>query len=206
MSRSFKSTDEANNALKSTQRNWLSRIENAYGENYYDALTTAQKSELDTFRTAMKNLSSISTKSSFHDDGVFPTVPSWFDYGELEDRQGVSRATAGPTGPAGSTGPTGNTGPTGPAGATGPPGSSVTGPAGPTGPTGSSGAQGSTGPTGPTGATGPSGGGGGGGFPVEVDDRAATIVNWVADARGQTITITYSNGLVQRITGVLMVP
>lgn len=199
MSRNFKDTAQATKALESTQKEWMKRIQNAYGENYYDSLSDSEKAELDTFRTAMKNLSSISSKGSFHDDGVFPTIPTWFDYGNLEDSQGVSKATAGPTG---ATGPTGGTGPTGPTGATG-----SAGPPGPSGSDGSDGSAGPPGPTGPTGAagpTGPSGSGGGGGFPVNLDGKVdTTIVNWEADTRNGTITITYANGMTAQITGVI---
>ena len=196
MARSFKNEDEAEKALKQTQREWLKRIQNAYGENYYDTLSESEKAELDTFRTAMKNLSSISTKSTFHDDGVFPSIPSWFDYGELEEEQGVSKATAGPTGPTGPTGATGATGPTGPPGNDG-----AAGPPGATGATGPTGAQGATGPTGPTG---PSGSGGGGGFNVDIDGKVdTTITAWVVDTRNGTITITYGNGMTSQITGVI---
>lgn len=202
MTRNFRDTATATRALKETQKNWLMRIENAYGENYYDALSDSEKAELDTFRTAMKNLSSISTKGSYHDDGVFPTIPSWFDYGDLAESQGVSRATAGPTG---ATGPTGSTGPTGATGSAGPPGPSGSngsdgsaGPPGPTGPTGSAGPPGATGPTGP------SGGGGGGGIDVQFDGReSTTMTQWVIDSRGGTIQIHFANGAVGTITGVL---
>lgn len=204
MTRNFRDTATATRALKETQKNWLMRIQNAYGENYYDSLSDSEKAELDTFRTAMKNLSSISTKGSFHDDGVFPTVPSWFDYGDLAESQGVSRATAGPTG---ATGPTGNTGPTGATGSAGPPGPSGSngsdgsaGPPGPTGPTGSAGPPGATGPTGPSG----SGGGGGGEIDVQFDGReSTTMTQWVIDSRGGTIQIHFANGAVGTITGVL---
>jgi len=43
MSRSFKNADEAEKALKQTQREWLKRIQNAYGENYYDTLSASEK-------------------------------------------------------------------------------------------------------------------------------------------------------------------
>lgn len=220
MTRNFRDTATATRALKETQKNWLMRIQNAYGENYYDSLSDSEKAELDTFRTAMKNLSSISTKGSFHDDGVFPSVPSWFDYGDLAESQGVSRATSGPTGatgPAGSTGPTGptgGTGPTGPTGNTGPTG--ATGSAGPPGPSGSDGSDGSAGPPGPTGPTGsagppgatgptgPSGGGGGGGIDVQFDGReSTTMTQWVIDSRNGTIQIHFANGAVGTIPGVL---
>ncbi len=223
MTRNFRDTATATRALKETQKNWLMRIQNAYGENYYDALSDSEKAELDTFRTAMKNLSSISTKESYHDDGVFPTIPSWFDYGDLAESQGVSRATAGPTGATGPTGNTGNTGPTGPTGSAGPPGNTggtgprgLTGSAGPPGPSGSDGSDGSAGPPGPTGPTGsagppgatgptgPSGGGGGSAIDVNFDGReSTTMVQWLVDSRGGTIQIHFANGAVGTITGVL---
>ncbi len=201
MTRNFKNADAAEKALKQTQREWLKRIENAYGENYYDALSDSEKTELDTFRTAMKNLSSISTKSSFHDDGVFPSIPSWFDYGELEEAQGVSRAAAGPTGPTGPSGSTGPTGPTGPSGAKG-----NTGETGPTGPSGSNGSAGPPGPTGPTGPTGPSGSGGGASIPLIIDGGKinTTVASIEVHSRNGTMTITGANGNIVTVgvTGI----
>ena len=104
-----------------------------------------------------------------------------------------NRGTQGGIGTQALQGPTGPTGPSGSDGAAGPPGA--------TGATGPTGAQGATGPTGPTG---PSGSGGGGGFSVDIDGRAdTTITAWVVDTRNGTITITYGNGMISQITGVI---
>ena len=195
MARNFKDTATATRALKSTQKEWLRRIRNAYGEEYYDQLNATQKSELDAFKTAMKGLDSIADPRTYHDDGTFPTVPDWFDYGDLDTMQGSSRAASGPTGPTGPTGARGPTGPTGPTGSAGPPGpSGARGATGPTGPTGPSGSQG---PAGPPGPTGPSGGGGGGGSSIlfELDGRAdeLTLVGGVVSTRDGNLKLTFTD-------------
>lgn len=209
MARNFKDTATATRALKSTQKEWLRRIRNAYGEEYYDQLTSAQKTELDNFKTAMKGLDSIADPRTYHDDGTFPTVPDWFDYGDLDTMQGSSRAASGPTGPTGPTGARGPTGPTGPAGSDGSDG--ATGPTGPTGARGPTGPTGPTGPAGPPGPTGPSGGGGDGGGSITgdfdggvgnmtlsgfvVDTRAGTLAFRFTDSRGRTLTYTSEGGI-----------
>lgn len=222
MTRSFRDSDQATKALKATQKEWLRRIANAYGEEYYDQLSSSEKTELNTFRDQMKALDSISDKATYHDDGVFPTVPSWFDYGDLDESQGSSRASAGPTGPTGPsgatgpTGPTGATGPAGPTGPTGPAGSDgsdgsagppgPTGPTGPTGPAGATGPTGSQGPAGPPGPTGPSGGGGGGdGVGVTGDGGRidTTLVNIDIDSRNGIAVFQHADGSTMTITGVI---
>lgn len=202
--------------MKQTQKEWLRRIDNAYAEEYHDALTSQQKTELDTFRTAMKGLDEIADKTTYHDDGVFPTVPDWFDYGDLEVAQGTSRSGSGPAGPPGPTGSPGSDGSAGPPGPTGPPGSpgsdgarGATGPTGPTGSPGSSGARGATGPTGPsgsagspgspgpTGPPGPPGSGGGGGSSIlfELDGRAdeLTLVGGAVSTRDGNLKLTFTD-------------
>ena len=219
MSRSFRDSNHATKAMKQTQKEWLRRINNAYGEEYYDSLTSQQKSELDTFRTAMKGLDSIADKTKYHDDGVFPTVPDWFDYGDLDVAQGTSRSASGPAGPPGPTGSPGSdgspgsAGPPGPTGSPGSPGSNgargATGPTGPTGPTGSPGSPGARGATGPTGSAGspgspgptgppgpPGSGGGGGGSAITgtVDGKLTmTLVSFEADTRNGNLKFTFQN-------------
>ena len=181
--RNFADNATATKALKQTQREWLRRIRNAYGEEYYDQLNATQKTELDTFKTRMKALDSIADPKKYHDDDTFPPVPSWFDYGDLDVMQGTSKASSGPAGPPGPSGPTG---PTGARGATGP-----------TGPTGPSGPSGSQGPAGPPGPTGPSGGGGGGGSSIlfELDGRAdeLTLVGGVVSTRDGNLKLTFTD-------------
>ena len=216
MAKQFGSSDDALKALKQTRKEWLSRINNAFGENYYDELSASQKTELETFKNDMKSLetSAGSEPERYHESGIFPTVPSWFDYGELAETQGASRLGSGPAGPTGPAGPSGSQGPAGPAGPTGARG--ATGPTGPSGPTGARGATGPSGPAGPAGPTGsqgpagpvgpvgPSGsGGGGGGFDVNLDGKVnTTITDWEVDTRNGIITITYGNGMRSIITGV----
>lgn len=217
MARNFRDVNHAKRALKQTQKEWLRRIDNAYAEEYHDALTSTEKTELDNFRTAMKALDSIADKTRFHDDGVFPTVPDWFDYGDLDVAQGTSRSgsgPAGPPGPTGSPGSPGSPGSAGPPGPTGSPGSDgspgargATGPTGPTGSPGSSGARGATGPTGsagspgspgPTGPPGPPGSGGGGGgdaIQFELDGRPneLTLVGGVVSTRDGYLKLSFTD-------------
>ena len=226
MTRSFRDSDHATRAMKQTQKEWLRRINNAYGEEYYDALTSQQKSELDTFRTNMKALDSIADKTTYHDDGVFPTVPDWFDYGDLDVAQGTSRSASGPAGPPGPTGSPGSpgsdgsAGPPGPTGSPGPAGSpgsdgarGATGPTGPTGSPGSAGARGATGPTGPSGSagspgpTGPpgppgSGGDGGGSITGDLDGGVGnlTLTGFVIDSRAGTLAFRFLDSRGRTLT------
>jgi len=190
--RNFADNATATKALKTTQREWLRRIRNAYGEEYYDQLNATQKSELDAFKTAMKGLDSIADPKKYHDDDTFPTVPSWFDYGDLDVMQGTSRAASGPPGPAGPPGSPGSAGSPGSPGSAGPTG--PTGARGATGPTGARGLQGVAGPPGPTGPSG-SGGGGGSAIQFELDGRPneLTLVGGVVNTRAGTLKLSFTD-------------
>jgi len=212
--KTFGSTSDALSALRSTKKNWLDRINNAYGEQYYDDLTASQKTELDDFKTAMKNIETLAgaEPEKYHDSNIFPTVPSWFDYGDLDEPQGASRLGSGPAGAAGAKGDTGAAGPAGPSGSAGPSGPSgsagakgdtgptgAAGSAGPAGPSGSAGAKGDTGPTGaagPAGPTGPSGSGGGGGVASDLDGKYTSTVSKVTfDTRNNKLTFDLADGM-----------